>query len=324
MDFMTDQAVWEALAREAGLDPRGYEVTRTWRKDTATHRHVVQRLEGSAGAVILKRIFHPVEEKPFVTLVQAQARAAEAMAGQPESVPGLLAFETESRSVLMQAAPGRTVYDLLDHGEDAADALRRAGRWMAAFHRASGTEERTFQPRFMRDHIGHLLRQQKTGEIALARPKDFARHAAAAIALAKAHEGRRTLSAATHGDMHLRNILLDGTRSWGIDFSALHAAPVGFDIARLLLHYTGVFADLDALPGTSVVHPDLLRAFFQGYDLVGPDDPSVQYLLRVRILMDWAAIPARRYARSTGQTRRLRRLGTLADRVFDGEQPSAL
>ncbi|ETA52949.1 phosphotransferase [Ponticoccus alexandrii] len=316
MDISSDQQVWEALARDAGLDPGAYAVARIWRKETRTHRHVVMRIEGESGAVILKRIFHPVDEKPFVTLVQAQARAAEAMAEAAESVPQVLAFDTEARAVLMEAAPGRTVYDLLDHGAGAADVLCRAGRWLAAFHRASGTEARVFQPRFMRDHVGHLMRQHEAGEIALARPGDFARHGAAVIALADAHEGRQTLSSATHGDMHLRNILLDGQRSWGIDFSALHSAPVGFDIARLLLHYTGVFADLDALPPGAVVHPDLLAAFFEGYDLVGPDDPSVQYLLRVRLLMDWAAIPARRMARSAGQTRRLQRLGRLAERVF--------
>lgn len=316
MEIPTDHAVWERLARDAGLDPGGYGVTRTWRKDTATHRHAVMRYEGPAGAVIFKRIFHPVEEKPFVTLVQAQARAAEAMAEAAESVPQVLAFDTDARAVLMEAAPGRTVYDLLEHGGEPADALRRAGRWLAAFHRASGTEARVFQPRFMRDHVGHLMRQHEAGEIALVRPRDFARHGAAVVALAGAHEGRQTVSSTTHGDMHLRNILLDEGQSWGIDFSALHSAPVGFDIARLLLHYTGVFADLDALPPGAVVHPDLLAAFFEGYDLVGPDDPSVQYLLHVRLLMDWAAIPARRMARSAGQTRRLQRLGRLAERVF--------
>ena len=45
-------------------------------------------------------------------------------------------------------------------------------------------------------------------------------------------------------------------------------------------------------------------------------EDAAQYLLHVRILMDWAAIPARRMARSAGQTRRLQRLGRLAERVF--------
>ncbi|MGR3520758.1 MAG: phosphotransferase, partial [Roseovarius sp.] len=64
------------------------------------------------------------------------------------------------------------------------------------------------------------------------------------------------------------------------------------------------------------IDPGLLAAFFDGYDLVGADDPSVGYLLRVRILMDWAAIPARMLDRSKGQGRRLKRLQRLAERAL--------
>jgi Ser/Thr protein kinase RdoA (MazF antagonist) len=316
MGNISDDALFARLMAQAGRDPAGHGLSRVWRKRTATQSHDVLRYDGPCGGLILKRLHPPSDAARLLTAVTAQARAAQAIAGAAESVPEPLAFDAEARAVLMEAAPGQTVYDLLDRGGDAADLLRRAGRWLAAFHRAGGTEARVFQPRYMRDHTAHLIRQHAAGEITLARPRAFARHGAAVIALAGAYEGRKTLSAPTHGDMHLRNILLEGPRSWGIDFSASHTAPVGFDIARLLLHYTGVFGDIEALPPGAVLAPELLRAFFEGYDLVGPEDPSVGYLMRVRILMDWAAIPARRSARSTGQTRRLQRLARLAERAL--------
>ncbi|MFZ5963252.1 phosphotransferase [Thalassococcus sp. BH17M4-6] len=316
MKSLSDSAVWHRLATAAGRDPDSFAPTRDWRKRTLTHDHIVQRYEGADEALILKRIYRPRDPKPFQTLVEAQIRAAEAMAGLPEAVPEVLEFDAAARAVLMRAAPGQTVYDLIAEGADAADSLRRAGRWIASFHRTSGLEPRTYQPRFMRNHVAHLLEEDRSGKIDLPKGAAFHRHGAAAIALAQHFEGRETLSAATHGDLHLRNILLDGDRSWGIDFSALHTAPVGFDIARFLLHYVGVFGDLDAVPRGEVIDPTLLAAFFECYDLVGPDDPSVQYLLRIRVLMDWAAIPARVLERSKGQGRRLRRLARLGDITF--------
>ena len=316
MEKLSDRAVWERLARAAWFDPATFRMTRDWRKHTATHQHIVQRWDGADSALIFKRLYRPMDTKVFQTLIAAQMRAAEAMANQSEAVPDILEFDTEARAVLMRAAPGETVYDLIDAGGSTADLLRRAGRWMAAFHRSGPVETRRYQPKFMRNHVAHLLSQHESGEIVLPDPAAFRRHAERVIALGAEFEGRQTVSSATHGDMHLRNILLDGPRSWGIDFSAKHSAPVGFDIARFLLHYVGVFGDLDAVPDGAVIDPGLLAAFFDGYDLVGADDPSVGYLLRVRILMDWAAIPARMLDRSKGQGRRLKRLQRLAERAL--------
>lgn len=310
------EAAWRTLATAAGRQPGAYTLSGEWRKTDARRDHVVRRYDGAHEAVVFKMVGKPADAKLFQSLLEAQVRAAEGMAGADQSVPEVLEADLEARAFLMRAVAGRTVYDLLERGGDPAECLERGGRWIAAFHRATFAETRTFQPKFMRNHIAHLLEQQAKGEISIAQPAAFRRHAEVAIALAGQFEGRKTASAATHGDMNLRNILLDGPRGHGIDFSASHNAPVGFDVARFLLHYVGVFAELEAVPKGDVIAPDLLAAFFQGYDLVQADDPSVQYLLRVRLLMDWASLPSAAFDRSLPQRRRLDRLLHLADRTF--------
>lgn len=58
--------------------------------------------------------------------------------------------------------------------------------------------------------------------------------------------------------------------------------------------------------------PDVEAAFFKGYDFVEPDDPSVRYLLQVRVLMDWAAQPATAQQRNAKRQARLANLQRIA------------
>ncbi|SFB04605.1 Predicted kinase, aminoglycoside phosphotransferase (APT) family [Poseidonocella pacifica] len=309
------EEVWARIAADCGIEASRYHVRREWRKRDARRDHLVQIYASSDHEVVFKQIYRPKDEG-FATALAAQKRACVAMGGDSASVPRVLAASSKDRAMIMAAVPGETAQAHLEAGGDAAEVLERAGRWIAAFHRASGPEARTFQPRFMRDHIAHLLGQLDRNEIAVANPRLFKRHAGDCIALASNFEGRETMSSATHGDMNLRNILLDGPKSAGIDFTALHSAPVGFDIARLLLHFTGLHADPAQIPEGHVVPPEALAGFFRGYTLVGPEDPSVGYLLRVRLLMDWVSIPARLRDRSFAATLRLERLRRLASRAF--------
>ncbi|MGR3433429.1 MAG: phosphotransferase, partial [Shimia sp.] len=75
-------------------------------------------------------------------------------------------------------------------------------------------------------------------------------------------------------------------------------APVGYDIARLLVSYVQMVGDLDAIPSGGVVPPAALDAFFEGYTLVPRDDPGVQFMLRVQVLTDWNRMHPRMTAQS--------------------------
>ncbi|SFR01159.1 phosphotransferase [Poseidonocella sedimentorum] len=306
-----DAALFARLCGEVGRDPEAYRRVRVWRKEDARRSHVVERFDGPGGGVVLKRIFRPADATGFRRVVGAQRRAAAAMDGAA-GVPRVLAVDEGQQAVLMEAVAGETCLAMLETGADPAQVLRAAGGWMAAFHRAGPVETRVFQPRFMRDHLTHLLAELEAGVITVPHRKAFERAARAAIDLAPEFEGRETRSSWTHGDLNLHNIVLDGPRSYGLDFTADHTAPVGFDIARLLINFAGRYVPVKALGPGELLPAPLLGAFFEGYDLVGPEDPSVGYLLRVRLLMDWASIPARLTQRSLGKTLRLEHLRRLA------------
>lgn len=311
------EAAWARLAPMAGLDPQAFRPVRDWQKDDTTQHHIVRLMERADGhRVVLKRFFRPTDPQSFRRVRDAQTYAAVRMPGGPFTAPPILADDVEGNALLMGFARGRTFLECIYSGMDRDEALAAAGLWIAAFHTATYVEDRTFQPKFMRNHLSHLLEELDRGDIVYPAIPAFREHAIKAIAMANLHEGRTTKSARTHGDMNMRNVLLDGDSAAGIDFTALHDAPVGFDIARFLLNWMGWFGEASDVPEGEVVTPSVLSAFFDGYRFVGPDDPSVQYLLRVRLLMDWGALPARRRDRSVPQELRLQRLKKLARRAF--------
>ena len=64
-----------------------------------------------------------------------------------------------------------------------------------------------------------------------------------------------------------------------MDFAGGRVVPVGHDIARLLTDYAILHAPKEAIPTGHVLPPEAQSAFFEGYGLVGPGDPSVRLLL---------------------------------------------
>lgn len=106
--------------------------------------------------------------------------------------------------------------------------------------------------------------------------------------------------------MHMRNVLIGADRAWGIDFAGGRVVPVGHDIGRLLADYAILRAPREAIePGNLLPHA-AMQAFFAGYDLVGPDDPSVRLLIRHRVLAEWWGVDASPLRRSKAAERRLR------------------
>jgi hypothetical protein len=61
-----------------------------------------------------------------------------------------------------------------------------------------------------------------------------------------------------------------------------------------------------------------MDAFFGGYDVVPPDDAGVTFLLRVRILTNWASMPPSRRAMSLSQLRRFAKLRAIAANALGG------
>lgn len=92
---------------------------------------------------------------------------------------------------------------------------------------------------------------------------------------------------------------------------------MGFDIARFLLHYAEKLAPIDVIPGGHVVPPAAIEAFFDGYDLVPADDAGVTYLLRVRMLTNWASLPQSRRVMSLSQMTRFAKLRRIAGNALN-------
>jgi hypothetical protein len=102
--------------------------------------------------------------------------------------------------------------------------------------------------------------------------------------LAAKYSDQPTVSAVQSGDFHMRNLIFDGTCLTRINISKNQPAPMGHDIARLLLDYTAILRSSKDLESGQIIPADANEAFFGGYRLVGPDDPSVQFLPYAKIL----------------------------------------
>lgn len=302
------QEVFNHLAGQAGFDARAYAHTRHWMKDNPDRLHLVMRFDAPGQApLILKQVFQPEDPSEFNGMLDAQHLAQRAMDPVPGvTVPRILAEDRDIKACLMTFQPGETLRDLCLTHEDHQPYLRQAGRWLAAYHRGTFQQNRRFQPRFMARHMLHLAGQMTAGERRIRGQDRFIQLAHLVQDFVADHEGRESRVAAKHGDMNCHNILINGKDVAGYDFMPISHAPVGYDIARLLLNYAVTAADLTAIPDGHLLPPKAITAFFDGYDFVGPDDPGVQFLLRIQLLTDWNRTSNRKGAQALVEFERLK------------------
>ena len=307
--------VFHHLAAQAGLDAAPYAPTRHWLKDNPQRLHLVMRFDAPGRApLILKQVFRPDDPVEFNGMLDAQAMAWQALSAAPDLiVPRILAEDRALKACLMAFQPGETLRDLCLTHEDHTPFLRQAGRWLAAYHRGTFQQNRKFRPHFMANHMLHLAAQLETGERRIRGQRRFIDLARRMPDLAAGHEGGKSRISAKHGDINCHNILIEGTKVAGYDFMPASHAPVGYDIARLLLSYAITAADLEAIPNGQMLPPSACTAFFEGYDFVGSDDPSVQFLLRIQVLTDWNRTANRKGAQALIEFERLK---VIAERAF--------
>ena len=282
-------ALWPILARDAGLDPARYDWNRNWPARGKRPMARVEQFTCEDGvSVVLKMVDHPRDPALFASMVAAQTRASQAMAGDTR-VPSVLSSDVDDQAVLMLSVSGQTLFQAMEDSEDHEVWLRRAGRWLAAFHRTGYKQELQFRPGFNIRYLEGLLKDTSK----VAEPGEFEKLARIALDRLPDFDGGTTQSAWSHGDANFHNILWDDGTLWGIDINKEHTAPIGYDVAWLLLHYAVNFVEFNRLKPGEAVPPKALSAFFEGYDLAGPDDPSIQTVLAVRLLNDWVRFPAK-------------------------------
>ena len=91
---------------------------------------------------------------------------------------------------------------------------------------------------------------------------------------------------------------------------------MGHDIARLLLDYTAILCSSKELENGQIIPADAIEAFFHGDRLMGPDDPSVQFLSDAKILGSLVNVPQCRNERSKTNQKTLERLRPIAQVAF--------
>lgn len=306
--------LFPSLALAAGLPAQGWDMNVLSRRQDAMMDRVVLSVDQPGyGPMILKAVFAPVDPDAFAAALEAQSAAARCVGG----VPAVLASDTAAQVALMERAPGQTLFDLcVDHPiEDHARSLRAAGRWLADFHRAAGTEPRNFRPDFTLGYVTEMAQAVSRGDRQIPQKPLFLSAVEWLNTNAPVGAQCRTVAAQSHGDLNMRNLLVDGDRVSALDFQPARFVPVGHDIVRLALHY-GAFCPTDHDSGEVMPGIDL-DPFFEGYDLTGPWDHTLPFLARVRLLDDWTRIPKRQEDRSFAQQRRWRGIVKLAKAAFE-------
>ena len=317
-DALLDAALehWPGLAADLGLSTQGWRAAPLARRDDPHHAVVLVKMTGPEGqALVLKHVAAPSDLETYARAMSAHQGAQKRY---PEGVPALLSFDLSTQTCVMDYAEGRMLSLCLAEAGPAQrlDLLRRAGAWLDGLHRAGLGDPRQFQSKFTLRYLRQIREDVLAGRMPVAEPGRFCAAAETLLAREEEFSGQQTQAAPTHGDLHLRSLLVGTSQIWGIDFAGGRMVPVGHDIARLLVDAAVLYADADEVPVGEVIPADWSAAFFEGYRLVAPEDPSVRLLLRHRMLADWWGLPAFDEDRGPAQARRLRNLLALAPRIF--------
>jgi aminoglycoside phosphotransferase len=226
-------------------------------------------LDGSGTPVAYAKVFASAEE------AAASRHAHEALFEQVGAghsalrMPAVLAWSPEERMLVVEAVHGRRIDTVF--GPDLVQAMRRFGAALACLHSVPVPDG---LPSF--DRLD-LVRQRPAAEI-IGRARPDVAAAAARLAGDLADEARAgEAPVCLHGDVHLKNGLLDGRRVALIDLDQAGAGQSAADVGSILagLRYRALVTDERA-------RGEKLRgALLEGYaSLRELPDPAVLRALR--------------------------------------------
>jgi aminoglycoside phosphotransferase len=212
---------------------------------------------------------------------ERERRGLEALAADPRlRVPKVLASAPEHGALALEPLPGRRLDEL--HGAELAGALHGLGRALATLH-AGGPAG---PARFVRLDVDRLARAVSV--IARARP---AAGRPAALLLAALLAGRpEAPDVCLHGDVNLRNAILDGDRVALLDLEDMATGPASADLGQLLASL------LTARVQGRLAEPDrraLQAAVLAGYATIArpPGDAELRWFTAASVLAR-VALPA--------------------------------
>jgi Ser/Thr protein kinase RdoA (MazF antagonist) len=313
---------WPDVIAAAGMRREGWTLSRLSKRDDAQIARIIYLAQHPIHPDLTYRYqMRPDDHGGFLRHYEFQQETYDRFPHSDQlSLPRPIYVDDARHCSLITYAPGRP---LSDHMREAdldrprqQQLLGYAARWLDAYHRSRPLEPRNFNPGHTVKYYKGLRDQIRNGDTQVAQPELFLKGIRKIIRIAPDFAGLPTVSAVQHGDYHMRNLILDGTRTCGIDISKADHAPVGYDIAKILLDYTALMNRAGDLAQGTVVPEDALEVFFENYTLVGPDDPSVRFLLYPRILATLIHVPADESKRSFAKERTLQRLTPIARTAF--------
>ncbi len=315
---------WPVLAAQAGLPGDRPRATLLAQSDQGPAFRLVARLDLPGGrALILKQEQRggPDPCDHFNRSVEAQETARLRMSGNVAGlrVPKCLARLPEKALALFECLPGATAAARIEEADDNVErraVLQACGRWLAELHRASATGIRPYQTRYALDHQHKLRADITAGRLKVAEPGLFLRLSHQIEQGADWFERQPARHGQRHGDFGLRNVLIDRDQVAAIDFRPLQTAPVGHDVARLLVDFAALYAEHRKIPDGQLLQGPYRTAFFRGYDFARAEDASIGFLFGIQILQDWLKIPVRPEDRGLMQLVRFEGLMTTALRLF--------
>ena len=319
---------WSMLAKTCGLsaDLPASEVLLA-RKEAHGPKVVLVVRQGDGKPMLLKQEVrqdnHPGGH--FALCLAAQEQARRRLAGNMQGlrVPRLLAFLPKEAVALLEYLPGENAATLLEQSDSNRDRraiLQDCGRWLAEFHRSARGPHRPYQTRYACEHLQKVRSDVNIGKLKVADTAIFISLVDAVLESAVRFDGLPAQHAERHGDYNLRNIVIErvggASKVGAFDFRPSQSAPVGYDVARLLVDFTALYAEHLKVPDGELLQRAYLGAFFRGYDFVKRDDAAVGFLVGVQIVQDWIRVPSRDEHRSFLQTLRLAGLAQTARRMF--------
>ncbi|UWQ08593.1 phosphotransferase family protein [Aliiroseovarius crassostreae] len=268
--------------------------------------------QGDAIDVVVKGDTTGADIAGFMRDVEGHRHALDILG--PEAVPDVLSVHPDTRSLVLHHIPGRSAHQMLELADlglaDRCEVLAACGTWLGRFHRKTLGETRLIKPDAMLRWAETMRRQAENRSVDVPRRDLFLACAAQIPDMAEKARGQETLTAATHGDLHLRNLLITDQGAVGIDFGPVCQVATAHDLGKFLVRYHGWFD-----PDTSSAP---VQAFWAGYgaDLAKAARPALEYILPIQVLGDWSDIPKRREDRREGQQHRLQQILKFAEQVF--------
>jgi aminoglycoside phosphotransferase (APT) family kinase protein len=314
---------WPDLARRAGLSPDRPRVCPILVRQDESGARIILGVEISGKNLILKHEWSATGtiNHHFAQSLAAQTKARLRLSGNTLGlkVPAVLASLEAENLVVMERLPGDLAAHVIEGAKNRRDrraVLKACGEWLGAFHRSTPLPQRPYQPRFVLEHLRRQRSAITEGRVAVAGRQRFLALSEAVEASAQAYVDKPANHAWQHGDFSFRNVVLDATGTGVVDFKPEHTAPIGHDIARLLVEYLSLYGEHANIPDGQILQGPDRAAFFRAYGLDEGDDPSIRFLYGAQGLSDWSRIPADENRRSLLQMLRLEGLTQTMQRLY--------